>query len=208
MKKYVLLIAVCTLCLFSFSTANAAYIDLRPDGISMSTDGALYDPIDNDVSIEVWIMSSGVDYELEGWSFDILYDMSESITYTGGMDNKPLGWFDMGQHLVDLPPYVQHIEAVTFGSGIKTDGLWEDGWLAATLNFSFDRDSIVFDGTPDFSVYYRPGQGLNIDTDGVIGTELKPESIGPDIAAVPIPAAVWLLGSGLLGLVGIRRKVK
>jgi hypothetical protein len=27
-----------------------------------------------------------------------------------------------------------------------------------------------------------------------------------DVAAVPIPAAVWLLGSGLLGLVGLRRK--
>jgi hypothetical protein len=27
-----------------------------------------------------------------------------------------------------------------------------------------------------------------------------------DVAAVPVPAAVWLLGSGLLGLIGIRRK--
>jgi hypothetical protein len=27
-------------------------------------------------------------------------------------------------------------------------------------------------------------------------------------SAVPVPAAVWLFGSGLLGLVGIRRKMK
>ena len=27
-----------------------------------------------------------------------------------------------------------------------------------------------------------------------------------DVAAVPVPAAVWLLGSGLVGLIGIRRK--
>ena len=26
--------------------------------------------------------------------------------------------------------------------------------------------------------------------------------------AVPIPSAVWLLGSGLIGIVGIRRKIK
>lgn len=30
----------------------------------------------------------------------------------------------------------------------------------------------------------------------------------PDGAPVPIPAAVWLLGSGLVGLVGIRRRIK
>ena len=28
------------------------------------------------------------------------------------------------------------------------------------------------------------------------------------VSTVPVPAAVWLLGSGLLGLVGIRRKIK
>lgn len=29
-----------------------------------------------------------------------------------------------------------------------------------------------------------------------------------DVAAVPVPGAVWLLGSGLLGLIGVRRKKK
>ena len=33
-------------------------------------------------------------------------------------------------------------------------------------------------------------------------------AIGKDPSPVPIPAAVWLLGSGLLGLVGIRRRFK
>jgi hypothetical protein len=33
---------------------------------------------------------------------------------------------------------------------------------------------------------------------------------GPNLAGnpVPIPAAIWLLGAGLMGLVGIRRKVR
>ncbi len=29
-----------------------------------------------------------------------------------------------------------------------------------------------------------------------------------DIGAVPIPSSIWLLGSGLLGLVGVRRKLR
>ena len=33
-------------------------------------------------------------------------------------------------------------------------------------------------------------------------------SITADIAAVPVPAAVWLFGSGLLGLVGVARRKK
>jgi len=28
-----------------------------------------------------------------------------------------------------------------------------------------------------------------------------------DLAAVPVPAAVWLLGSGIVGLAGLRRKM-
>jgi hypothetical protein len=31
--------------------------------------------------------------------------------------------------------------------------------------------------------------------------------LNPRVAATPVPAAVYLLGSGLLGLVGIRRKM-
>ena len=33
-------------------------------------------------------------------------------------------------------------------------------------------------------------------------------SITADVAAVPVPAAVWLFGSGLIGLVGIARRKK
>ena len=34
------------------------------------------------------------------------------------------------------------------------------------------------------------------------------DSFVPTPAAVPVPAAVWLFGSGLLGLVGIARRKK
>lgn len=38
------------------------------------------------------------------------------------------------------------------------------------------------------------------------GYDLQFRTYYDDTATVPVPAAVWLLGSGLLGLIGIRRK--
>ena len=45
--------------------------------------------------------------------------------------------------------------------------------------------------------YY--GEGTNSCAFKIIGTSSAP---------VPIPAAVWLFGSGLLGLFGVRRKMR
>jgi hypothetical protein len=72
-------------------------------------------------------------------------------------------------------------------------------------------DMPAFDpgGTWDSGVYWLPipynpewvsvdVQGMNVMIwNGIIEHQ-----------CVPIPAAVWLLGSGLIGLVGVRRKFK
>lgn len=47
---------------------------------------------------------------------------------------------------------------------------------------------------------YRTNEGLTLTTDDFI--------IRPNGCNVPIPGAVWLLGSGLIGLVGIRKKFR
>lgn len=60
-----------------------------------------------------------------------------------------------------------------------------DNWDQATY-FGYDRDHLIHDG-----ISY--GGGADWDAIGVMN-------------AVPIPAAVWLFGSGLLGLIGIRRR--
>lgn len=48
-----------------------------------------------------------------------------------------------------------------------------------------------------------PGYNANFDVSTIHIT-----SVTPDVSAVPVPAAVWLFGSGLLGLVGIARRKK
>jgi hypothetical protein len=66
--------------------------------------------------------------------------------------------------------------------------------------------------------------GANAVLTAMDGTELEPppnvrelapaggagffDTVSFDVAPVPVPAAVWLFGSGLLGLVGVARRRK
>jgi hypothetical protein len=118
-----------------------------------------------------------------------------------------------GEKLADLPD--------GGGNGITVD---EAGNVLVTLNdlssgigYLIQWDGTTGDGenyeivglTPDGT--YFPWFGpLDIEGDFTEGDPLYGSFAwtGPitEITAVPVPAAVWLLGSGLLGLVGIRRR--
>ena len=63
---------------------------------------------------------------------------------------------------------------------------------ASALNWGDAGNGVGFDyGDANFQDVLVPSSGASINV---------------NVAPVPIPAAVWLLGSGLLGLVGLRRK--
>jgi len=68
----------------------------------------------------------------------------------------------------------------------------------------------VADGDWDVKLkYYEPiadGFYVDLDPHNIYYTWYE-QAAGTDVTPVPIPAAVWLLGSGLLGLIGIRRNV-
>jgi hypothetical protein len=102
-----------------------------------------------------------------------------------------------------------------------------DLWIFEVGNDEPTEVSISTNGTTWINVGVTSGATSGIDIDefvsggtysyvrlvDVLADELTPNPIaGADIDAVgaissvPIPAAFWLLGSGLIGLVGIRRK--
>jgi hypothetical protein len=87
-----------------------------------------------------------------------------------------------------------------FGGPIFPNGN-PDVWTSKSV--SYDVLAEASGGvTLQFSVACAPIEGCNGDyfIDNV--------SISADVNAVPVPAAVWLFGSGLIGLVGIARKKK
>ena len=83
-----------------------------------------------------------------------------------------------------------------------------DGTKTKTINSLFDYTNSL-----THFVWFVKNNKFDIDTSGGSGTDiieaLAKDSTGKiigDAKATPIPTAAWLLGSGLLGLIGVRRR--
>ena len=104
---------------------------------------------------------------------------------------------------------------------------WSYGGSANMDGFGAYSDSVSFSaGTGDnplvFTIsgitgdtvndYVNPGTGGQPNAGGNFAAKISSEKAGAFLGQgtqyVPIPAAVWLFGSGLLGLVGIARRKK
>jgi len=106
---------------------------------------------------------------------------SPSVGVTVGTDNQGGGDYFAGQG-----PLLKHWQALPATPQDITYTFTADQLVALTAYFANGNAGFGFD--PDCH-FYNDGITLTIET-----------------AQVPIPAALWLLGSGLLGLIGIRRR--
>jgi hypothetical protein len=100
----------------------------------------------------------------------------------------------------------QHISKNMTISGLANPGQWIPVSMSAALRLDADQQNpnsggqividpyLYIDPSWQYANYFK----VYITYDG---SELGPEYK----AIVPVPAAVWLLGSGLIGLIGIRR---
>lgn len=77
-------------------------------------------------------------------------------------------------------------------------------WVAFEVNPFSDTVSALDAATPAPNSGSHPALAFAFNAGD--GYTLTNNSFGVQVSAVPIPAALWLFGSGLLGLVGLRRK--
>jgi len=135
---------------------------------------------------------------------DFYWTTSPAIDCTGYMNvnMEYYRWLNS-----DYAPYMVNKIDVFDGT------IWQNVWLtgaspavqdsAWTLQ-QFDVSSYA-DGNADFKLRF----GYAIESGGVwtvSGWNIDDISVSGDV--VPIPAAVWLLGSGIIALVGLKRKLK
>jgi len=99
------------------------------------------------------------------------------------------------------------------GAFLNTSDFGGLTWLAAAddelppyLPGPYGDPALVYFTLPATGWYTVAVGGFASDGEGPYGYELAMVSDPPDINNVPVPAAVWLLGSGLLGLLGLKRK--
>ncbi len=102
---------------------------------------------------------------------------------------------------------------------IWSGGLWVttafDGRVETHIDILGDGDGVVpgvsSTVTLDISALTGPITGYGVAIDALFGGAAQPstgDQFHMSSSPVPLPAAAWLLGSGLVGLLGLRRRFK
>jgi len=233
MKFAMTKLAAATTLALAFSNVNAAVISGDTVLINILKDGSTGDSMIIDTLVSANEFRTG---SLTSWTSNA--DLTAAInTFIGGSTDVEFyvaGYEDAGLNKYALANKTQlneisvdsmNIQLTNFVTkandlfGAATEGLTEN-WFAGVMdgdpahyenNFLFGNGYVQgFDlGTPApfFSSHsYLLGDGVNAQ---LLDWNLSADgSLTYGVSAVPVPAAVWLFGSGLLGLVGVARRRK
>jgi hypothetical protein len=127
-------------------------------------------------------------------------------------DESADGSTDWSYNITSSQSELSHLYYVSLGNNgaYASNGDYIDGSLSNTGPFSSLELGTYWSGTeyaPDaanFAWSFLTDFGLQTDslkTDGGYAIAVR----NGDVAPIPVPAAAWLFGSGLLGLLGLRR---
>lgn len=191
---------ICVGMMAFLSQAQAAYFSVSPTG---SFDAKLLNAttINYDVylNVELADLTNSV-LSLAGWDITFEYDNVELTNPT--QTNVSPG--------IISSPGAGLLHSSFLSGDPSTDVSFDLGaHLLGSFAFDIAPPLHLFDGSADFAVLTQEGD-LNSDMFLTSNYDILklPAVLGADVgtAPVPIPGALWLLGSGLVGLVGLRRK--
>lgn len=201
MKKSISIFLFSLSLVFGVSTAMAATISINPGGDLIGLPG---DELTFTIDFEA---DPAVAFG-DAYAFNIGFDASE-LSLVGWTNDLPGGdWGEFGPQIESGDGKIDNFNRyLNFG----VDRPMIQDVQLATVTFNLLPGAGI-DGSPD--VWFVDVPGLTtigyIDPGDTLPTYHQVAGItgheGGDVSAVPIPGAVWLLGSGLIGFVGIGRK--
>ena len=213
MKRLTVLTTIAIAFLFLASAAGAATISVGPTGNYGMFPG-------DTVNFDVYFTADADGDVLSGATLSLGYDAVELnfLSY-----DTPLGW----EEIFGL------VQDVTLGSGsylanYNQNYPWGGNPIDVGADQSISLGTFTFEATGDLiadglhdlwivdavtvpDATAPQGERTYFSTISFNNSFGEPAldmltAQGADVAPVPVPAAVWLLGSGLFGLIGIRRK--
>jgi hypothetical protein len=196
------------------------------NNLSFTADAGLLDIINNRSGTLAWNIAAA--HNFPGATNDDFGYLTTSPTALVANSNTPIGFNGISIALTKVGTYALAVNGTntdyatdisqTFAStsGAYYDVAWGDMWngshstegaLGDSLGFYFvAMDFNESDPSGDPTLYSRVQALLGQWTLSAGGLLSYSADIGP--APVPVPAAVWLLGSALVGMVGIGRRRK
>ena len=220
MKKPYLLVAVCACVItsipISVKAASVLGLQLKDVGSNMANGVGNYSPLHDGVA-GAFINYSVLDIQSFAGTYGFTGDVGTGTILGGGADN-PVNSFTSGT----MYGY-SLVEFYTFGDGLNA--VISGGKLTfSSLDFGFNIIPSTVDVPPDagtLTVNWVVPTSANTYDVSFMWTHVfpwDPLDTGPDApyhvylegtmttSLVPIPAAIWLFGSGLIGLIGLARR--
>ena len=128
------------------------------------------------------------------WASTVVYDKVE-LFQTETLFTDMFTITDAGNYKAILTDFEFPVPMIADGMNVTT--------ATESLGSLLAPGSFTFDAVPgEYFVSFFGFADASAPSLGQYGIEIS------QIAAVPVPAAVWLFGSGLLGLIGIARRKK
>ncbi len=140
-----------------------------------------------------------------GYGFDLSFDNGDTYVADPGQSGSFITFtgFESNPVLFEASPAFWDD-----GDTISAEVPWESGdiWGENVFLGSLTFEAFVA-GTETIYIGPAAGDYGELGEDGlIVATALMPNNPTATANPVPVPAALWLLGSGLVGLIGIRRR--